>query len=85
MIKVTHDQGDMFIVIAIERHGKLDSTTVKMDMEVFVPITFNTLEEARKWCEEVKVKNRDYLIVGTWNPAFKLAGKVRQQTFQPAC
>lgn len=85
MTNVINTMGDMFIVVAVEHQRKLDGQNVRASELITIPITFNTLEEAKEWCEKVKVKNRDYLIFGCWNPALKLAGKVRQQIFQPAC
>lgn len=92
MTRVASTQGDMFVVVAIERSMRIEGLTVKQDMDIFIPITFNTLEEAKEWCEKVKVKNRDYLIFGTWNPANKAksgtalaAVGASQSIFAPAC
>lgn len=92
MINVVTRDGDMFVVVAIDHGRRMDGQRIKEQNDIAIPITFSTLKEAKDWCDEVKVRNRDYLIFGTWNPAHKakrnaaLAATVASQTiFAPAC
>lgn len=69
MTKVVTTQGNLFIIVAIEHERSIKNyQQVEHHETVFIPITFNTLDEAKEWCDEVKIKNRDYMIFGTWNP-----------------
>ena len=68
MNKVVTTQGDLWVVVAIDHDRRLDGQTIRQAECIHIPITFNTLREAEQWCEETQVKNRDYLIIGTWNP-----------------
>lgn len=68
MTKVVTTQGDLFIIVAIEHGRSIKNQQVEHHETIFIPITFNTLDEAKKWCDEATIRNRDYLIFGTWNP-----------------
>lgn len=92
MTNVVTSDGDMFVVVAIDHSRRMDGQRIKEQNEITIQITFNTLHEAKKWCEKVKVRNRDYLIFGTWNPAHKAkSGTVlaavgaSQPILAPAC